>query len=323
MNALVAMTIVCALAGVAAAGPSVIVVQTRDAPVLPSLPAQLALHAPQVAVELRVERDADPLTFAGRASQLVEGQDRIVIWIARVGDGYLVFAAGPWPDRALIELVRVDAAIEPTELERTLALKIAGLAEALDALRAARPGPIDVAPAPRSAPARTIVMEVAGGLAHDAHERGSDPRATIGVGWRWRSGPWIATAGIAAYWQPSATVIGAHGRVSVTELGIGLAPELAYDLGRVSLLGRASLSLAALNARGESDDGRRGRATPIGASAGLAFGARLSLSPSAALGFSIGLEAASPRQELSVDEDVVVDAGRFRLASALALTVEI
>lgn len=323
MKAFGVTAVLCALASTAVAGPSVIVVQTRDAPALPSLATQLALHAPQVSVELRAEPEADPLTFAGRAAQLVAGDDRIVIWIARVGDGYLVFAAGPWPDRALIELVRIDASVEPTELERTLALKIAGLAEALETLRTARPGPIDVAPVVSVDPPRRWVIEVAGGLARDRHERGTDPRTTLGVGWRWRRGDWSATASVVAYWQPSGTITGEHGRVSVTELGVGVAPELARDLGRGSLFGRATIGVAALRARGESEDGRIGTATLAGASTGLAIGARLHLSPSAEIGLSLGAEVASPRRGLLVDQEVVVDAGRLRLTAALTLTVTI
>ena len=323
MIAFRALAVVCALASVVTAAPSVIVVQTRDAPALPALRAQLALHAPGVTVELRADPDADPLTFAGRVAAIVADQDRIVIWIARVGDGYLVFAAGPWPDRALIELVRVDAAIDTAELERTLALKIAGLVEAVQTLRAAQPGPVDVAPAIVVAPARSFVIEVAGGLAHDAHERGTDPRTTIGVGWRWRRGAWTATAGLLAYWQPSGTIVGEHGRVALTELGLGIAPELARDVGRASVFARATFSVAAVHARGESDDGRIGSATPIGASTGLAIGLRIRLSPVAALGLSLGIETFAPRQGLLVDDEVVVDAGRLRLTSALALTVAI
>ena len=324
MKALGVMAVLCVLAKPSAAGPSVIVVQTRDAPPLPTLAAQLELHAPHVAVEERAEPDADPLTFAGRASAIAGGGDRIVIWIARVDDGYLVFAAGPWPDRALIELVRVAAAIEPTELERTLALKIAGLADALETLRTARPAAVDV---PRSLvaaePVPRWVVEVAGGLARDAHERGSDPRTTLGLGRRWHAGAWRATAGLVMHWQPSGTIDGEHGRVSLSETSIGLQPELALDLGRLALVGRATLSLALLHARGESEDGRRGSATLLSPIGGLSIGARLRLSPSAAVGISMGAEAAALRRGLLVDDEVVIDAGRFRLTSAVTLTVEI
>src|SRR5206468_486081 len=156
--------------------------------------------------EQRADPDADPLTFAGRAAAIVEGQDRIVIWIARAGDGYLVFAAGPWPDRALIELVRVDASIDATELERTLALKIAGLVDALEVLRTAKPAAPDVQPVPTVPTPRRWVIEVAGGAARDAHERGTDPRTALGIGVRWRRDEWSVSAGLALHWQPSGTI---------------------------------------------------------------------------------------------------------------------
>src|SRR5690349_10430009 len=115
--------VICGLARVAQAQPAakpvtVVIVETRDAPVLPTLTSQLELHGPaRATIETRSQRDADPFTFVARASEMVaNGDASLVVWIAPVEHGYLVFAAGPWPERALIELARVDETIEPAEL---------------------------------------------------------------------------------------------------------------------------------------------------------------------------------------------------------------
>src|SRR5262252_9434432 len=85
------------------ARPTIAIIATRDAPELPGLAAQVELHASgRAAVELQAEPEADPLTFAERASELVaSGRAAIVVWIAPVERGFLVFVAGRWTGRAL------------------------------------------------------------------------------------------------------------------------------------------------------------------------------------------------------------------------------
>lgn len=101
----------------AGAEPRVLIVETRDAPSLPGLAGQVQLHAGRaVAVTTTRAPDEDALGFAARAPQLVDEHDAtIVVWVASIrGTGatertFLVYAAGKWPGRAMIELVRLDA----------------------------------------------------------------------------------------------------------------------------------------------------------------------------------------------------------------------
>src|SRR5688572_7044175 len=104
-----AAAMIVAHATSAAADPAIVLVETRGTPALPALQSQVELHVSgRAPVVTRSARDADPLTYAEPAAELVAaGEAAIVIWIAPVDGGFLVFAAGPWPGRALIELVRV------------------------------------------------------------------------------------------------------------------------------------------------------------------------------------------------------------------------
>src|SRR5262245_1572386 len=101
------------LASVAGAAPTVALVETRGAPVLAALASEIELHAGRaVAGRTVAPRDAEPMEFGDRAAQLVaSGEATVVVWIAPVERGFLVLAAGAWPGRALVELVRIDAGL--------------------------------------------------------------------------------------------------------------------------------------------------------------------------------------------------------------------
>jgi len=121
----------CWLVQDAAAEPRIVIVETRGTPTLPTLASQVTMHA-AATVEVQQQADADPLTFVERASQLVAaGTATLVVWMAPVDHGYLVFVAGRGTGRALTELVRVDVALGAPEIERTIALKIAALLDAV------------------------------------------------------------------------------------------------------------------------------------------------------------------------------------------------
>lgn len=314
------------LARAAHAEPTVLLVETRDSRPLPALASQVELHATRRAsVQVLAERAADPLTYADRAAQLVaSGAAAIVIWTARTDRGLLVFAAGRWPGRAMIELVRVDGAIEPAEIERTIALKIASLLDTLLAPRVsvraalgmdseARPGE------PRPEPRWRI--EVAGLVAREPHERGFDGRTALSVSRAWGIGGWTFAPTLAAHWQPSGTTEGVRGHASLTEVGSALAVEAGRALGPLQVFARPRFVLAALVARGESRDGRRGGATVLAPYGGLELGARYRLSEPAWVGLTGGCDLAMIHHELLIDDETILDLGRARLHVGLSLTV--
>jgi len=329
-------------AGRAEARPTIAIVATRDAPALPGLAAQVELHASgRAAVELHAEPDADPLTFAERASELVaSGRAALVVWIAPVDRGFLVFVAGPWTGRALTELVRIDAGLGAAEIERTVALKIAGLVDAIDAIDVSGVSGVSNAP-PRTLgdrlaravppvvdepPARRRVewrLEVDGAVAYEPHQRGPDGRATVAVGRAWARGPWWIAPSLGARWQPSGTIESAAGRASIVELGAVVALDLARELGPLEVMAQPQLVMAGIAARGTADDGRRGHATVFTPYAGMAIGVRYPLSQVVRIGITGGCDLALIRRELLIDGQTVVDFGRARLGVGATLLVSI
>jgi hypothetical protein len=326
-----------ACAASAIAEPRVVLVETRDSPPLPALASQVELHATRRAtVQTLAERGADPLTYAERAAQLVaSGAGAIVVWIARVDRGFLVFAAGPWPGRALIELVRIDAKIEPAEIERTIALKIAGLldtllvpgvsaAEALGVVPGegqpdeSRPGPVRSRAARR--PARWQI-EVAALLAREPHERASDGRTAVAVSRAWVAGAWAFAPTLAVHWQPSGTIDGTGGSAELTEVGAALAVEGSRELGPIQAFVRPRLVLAALLARGESSDGRSGEETVLAPYTGIELGVRRRIGEAAWVGITGGVDLAMIHHEFLIDREVILDLGRARMHVGLSLTV--
>jgi hypothetical protein len=314
--------LVLLVARLARAEPTVVLVETRAAPALPGLVSQIELHAGRrVAVQALAARDADPMTFGDPAAQLVaSGRATIVVWIAPVDRAFLVFAAGGWPGRALVELVRVDAALGAAELERTVALKIAGLLDAMLAPRAGARAALGIPAAVQPAAWR---IEVAGLVAREAHQRGLDGRVTLAASRTWALGPWGIAPLVAGYWQPTGAIDGVRGQASVTELGAAIALEASRGAGRTELFARPRFVAAAVAARGVANDGRRGAATVFAPYTGLEAGARLGVSDTLQLGLVTGAEVALIHHELLIDREAIVDLGRLRLHVGVALTMSL
>lgn len=299
------------IARLAGADPRIVLVETSGAPELPALASQIELRAGRrVTVHAVSARQLDPMTYADQASQLVAaGEASIVVWIAAVDRGYLVFAAGGWPGRALIELVRVDADLGAAEIERTIALKIAGLLDAMLAVRGSVGAALGVGGAVRS----RWTIEAAGAVAREPHERGYDGRAALGVSRVWWSDAWRVGPALTAYWQPSGTVDGARGRAMLTEIGAAAAFDVGRDLGAVELVLRTRLVAAGLVSAGTSRDGRHGEVTVLTPYLGVEAGVRRAISETVSLGVAIGCDVAMIHRELVIDDATIVDVGRARV----------
>jgi hypothetical protein len=307
-------------APLARAEPRIVVVETRGAPPLPALVSQVATHVgDRASVHVRGEPDADPLTYAARASQLVaSGEATVVVWVAPADRGFLVFASAGWPGRAVIELIRVDAELGAAELERTVGLKLAGLLDAVLApaatLREAL-GPAAPPPAWR--------LEIGGALARESRSRGLDGRVALAASRASRHDAWRVAPLLAGYWQPTGAIEGLRGRASITEVGAVLALEAARELPRTQLFLRPRATAALLDARGASNDGRRGAARVVVPHLGAEAGARRAVSEHLWLGLAIGCDVALIHRELVVDEETIVDVGLVRLGVGVSLTVSL
>jgi hypothetical protein len=301
------------------AEPRIIVVETRGAPPLPALASQVATQVGgRASVQARAEPDADPMSYAERASRLVaSGDAAVVVWVAPVEDGFLVFASGGWPGRAVIELVRVDADLGPAELERTVALKIAGLLDAMLAPYATARGVLGVPDPARPA----WQLELAGAIVREPHERGLDGRVALAVARRWPRGAWGLAPVIAGYWQPTGAIEGLGGRASLTEIGAVIALEVDRDDAGWQVVARPRVTAGLLDARGVSNDGRRGGARVISPQAGFELGIRRAVSGPVRAGLLIGCDVALIHHELAVDDETVIDAGWMRVHVSASLTV--
>lgn len=319
MNARHIASWVVLLASTAHAEPTIALVETRGGPALPALASEIELHAGRrVAVHALTARDVEPIAFGERASQLVaSGQATVVVWIAPVERGFLVLAAGAWPGRALVELVRVDAGIGEAEIERTIALKVAGLLDAILAPHAGAGAALGVVAA-----SPEWRLEVAGLVAHESHQRGLDGRVALAASRAWMRGRWHVAPALAGYWQPSGAIDEPGGRASVTEVG----GTLALEVGRreaIELFARPRFTAAVLNATGVAGDDRRGEAWLFAPYAGLEAGIRHAFSETLRLGIVAGVEAALIHHRLQIDGETIVDLGRVRLHVGISLTMSL
>jgi hypothetical protein len=314
----------------ARAAPTVVIADTRDAPVLPTLTSEVEVHvAGRAVVQTLAARDADPLTYATHATELVaSGQAAIVVWVAPVDGGFLVLASGGWPGRALIELVRIEASVGTAEIERTIALKIAGLLDTLlaphvdvQAMVGISTGPsVRTSTAPRTGAWR---LAIEGLVAHESHERAFDGRVGIGVGRTWRFGDLSIVPMLAGSWQPSSAIENARGRASITEVDGTVGVDAATELGPIQIFARPHAIGGLLVVRGSSADGRHGDARVFAPYAGLDVGVRRAVSESAWLGLVTGAEAALIHNELVIDGETIVDLGRIRLHVGVSLTISL
>lgn len=301
----------------AGAESRVVIVETKDAPSLPGLVGQVQLHAGRdVAVTTIREPSEDSLVLAARASQLVSEHDAtIVVWVAAVSGEdasqrtFLVYAAGRWPGRALIELVQIDAQTPASEIERTVALKISGL---FDTIVAPRPLGAALGIAVDGGWRSTWRLEAAGSMVLEHGDRRAGGRLALAIDRRWSRGDWAVAAGLGAHWQPSGAIHGDAGVVSVDELGPDLFATGEHRLGSWILFGRPHLSGSLLLAGGTSRSGARGTATVFSPSVGLEVGARWALSDTIQLVLALGGDGALIRQQFLVDGAITADLGQAR-----------
>jgi hypothetical protein len=308
------------IAHTAHAEPTIVLVETRDAPQLPALASQVELHSSyRATIRTRSARDADALTYASTAAQLVaSGEASLVVWLAPVDRGVLVFVAGRRVGRALVEHVLVDAALGPAEIERTIALKLAGLLDELLAPRATLKQVLAIVPTPERSAWR---IELAGVIVRDAHQRATDGRARVSASRAWFRDAWFIAPALDMHWQPSGAMDSPRGRASITEVGTGLGLELGLRARSMELVLRPHFVSAILLARGAARDGRQGDATLVVPYLGSDAIVRAPVSDTMHLGVVAGIDYALVRNRLEIDGETAVDLGRLRFNVGFCLTV--
>ena len=317
-----AMVVALAWSAAAAAQPRVVLVETRGGPALPALAAQLGVHAGGVTI---VRVDAEPLPLPEAAAQadalLAEHDAALVLWIGTVSSAtgattVVVSAAGPRRDRALIELIRIDAAVPASELERTIALKVAGL---LDAALSPRPAANALGASPRIAARWRLALgaeAVAGG------DRSLAAGPSLTGGRRWVHARWTIDAELAARWLVSGTIEGDGARVDVDEVAVLAGGSLGHTVGRTRVFAAARVGAALALADGASADGRTGSASVVIPVVALGVGVAVPLSASE-LVLGAGVQRALIRQRFLVDDTVAADLGTSGLTILAALAVRL
>jgi len=320
----------------AAAEPRVVLATTTDAPALPSLATQMRVYAGRAVEVTTLTRTESSAVFAASASSVLEEQNAIaVVWVAQLGtDDVLVYAAGTWPGRALIELVRVPAGTPTEEAERTIALKVAALLDSLlvqhqpvETMLGLPPPPPPPAPAPTAviAPPRTAgiwSVGVGGAIVLEAGDRAWDGRFGGRVAYA-RGGDLAIGGWVGGHWQPASTISGMGGRVVVEEgaasAGVEGLRRLQAWTGVVGLRATA----AVLHAHGLAPDGGAAERTVVVPMLGVDVGVRHRFAASTAWELALVSETALIRQRFLVDGRQTADLHQLRVSLLAGLVVDL
>jgi hypothetical protein len=302
--------------------PRVVIVQTGDGPALPALAAQVGVHAGGSVTIVSADADAADLAdSAERATALLTKHDAtLVVWVTTspspTGETVVVYVAGPRRDRALIELIRVESAIAASELERTIALKIAAL---LDSLLAP---PADATPLGVAVPRPTGGWRL--GLGAETVFGTGDRAIALGpavsAGHRWVRGRWTIGAGLAARWLIASTIEGEVARLDIDELAGFAHGSLGHAVLGGRVVATARLGAAVLLADAASPDGRTGFARVAVPIAGLGVGFAVPIS-STEIAVVAGVERTWIHQRFLVDGAVAGDLGTSNFAVVVGLTI--
>lgn len=310
----------CLLVTQAAAEPRVVIVET-PAVGLATLGAQVQLHGGR-AIEIETVAEQPGIAIAGRARELVATRDAtLVVWVETVETAppdapqqraYVVYVAGPWADRALIELVRVDASVPESELSRTIALKIVGLLDT-----ALAPKPLGTALGVPARELRADGWRVAVGadvIASGDRSPAAGPSLTV----EHRANVLaLQVAGVLTLRTLLAgSIEQGNATVSIDDAGAVLAVEAGF----AHWFARAGGGVTVLHATATTSDGDRGSATVTVPTAELGVGARLRLS-STELALLVGVDHAVIRQRFLVDDMVITDLGRIRAFGRVYISV--
>jgi hypothetical protein len=309
--------------------PRVVIVHSGDGPALPALATQVGVHAGSRVSIVTAEAQAatDLADSAARATVLLAEYDAtLVVWVTTspspTGDTVVVYVAGPRRDRALIELIRVDGSITASELERTIALKIAALLDSVLAPSAdATPLGVAVAPpAVRTTTAWRLGFGVESVVGTRDRELALGP--AVAVGRRWLRGRWAIGAELAARWLVTDAIDGDVARLDVDELAAFAQASLGHAVRGGRFFATARFGAAVLLAHGASPDGRTGSAREVVPIAALGVGFAVPVS-AAELAFTAGVERPLIHQRFLVDEAVAADLGTSSFALGIALALRL
>jgi len=336
----------------------VLLVQEAGAPARPELLLALRIQLTGAAeVETAAVPDSQSTTARIESASVLAGAENAlaVVWtegpiVTQDGSQEAVlYVVGQQHGRALLEVVRVPGDSGP-DMDRTLALKVREIVDALQAARAHAPGAALLtptgtaqktsaraapsptpAPSPGSSPAPSSPAAEAHWTAAAALGVLASAQAGAAYG-QWGAGigvgPRLNLAantlrlsgmlGLALY--PRTEVQKAGARVGIVEITPSLALHAQSKQGPLWLGARVGGALAFISADGRNAQGTRGVADQQLASLLFGVDAELPLGANLGVSLAVALEAHLRRQRFAVDDKQVADLSRLRPLAMLALT---
>jgi hypothetical protein len=248
---------------------------------------------------------------------------------------YLVTGAG---EQAALAIERIEDRPEP-DVDRSLSLKVLDAYELISFVDSALPDKGESAAAVLATPENRPVLSPDGQSPRDPARPFLLSFVELGGGLGVGDGVWGVANVLLGVGRASARsryelALGARlsspqqersslGSVSVRERGPLLAARLNARFGRFELGGSAHLLLVFAEAVGVTSDGEDGRENTIAAVLGLGPELRVRLFRQAYLRLAPSLELWTTRQRYAVDNQVMIDRGRFSLTLPLSLLISL
>jgi hypothetical protein len=318
-------SVILASATIAAAEPPprVVVLDTSAEISSPGLAAQLRLHVrAAIAIEPPpAEPGEDLASRLDRAAAIVDrGAATVAVWIEPLqptsSRRFVAYAVGRWPDRAIIELVRIDATTPRDQVERIVALKVAALLDRV-MLPGGKLAGVDTGHTPPARGPPVTRIHLGASIATD-HGRDTVGGAVAGATHVVFRGPIQLAPELQLRWF-STSIVGDR-RVAIGDVSL-LAGAVACAGDR--LAGCASLRAGAafISADAATADGRRGGRTEVVPVAAIAASARLPLTAPIGVAVELAAERGLVEQRFLVDGMVAVDLSGWRVVASATLVL--
>lgn len=272
-------------------------------------------------------------------AQVAEHEATLAVWLER-GDPHdgevdvVLYVVGHKQGRLLVEVFHIPDTDGPA-LDRAIALKVG---EVLDGVLAppppeepeevAAPAPVawvaDPPPARKPPPSRVrsvpwigLGVRGAAGLDQPAAQGG----ASLAVGFRRPTRAVDADVYLVASAHSGMEREDAAGAVEVADRGVALGLAVHRPFGRLRAGGRAELGARFIGAKGVTALGTPGEKSVVVPEVWLGGEAELSTGARSAVRLGAGLGWAPDRQRLTINDEPVLDLGRFRPIVELSVVI--
>ena len=325
--------------------PRLLVLQAEEQPPRPSLLEALRFQLRETVEVQASERPLAPGTAAlriGHATDVVTtAHARFAIWLEGTQDssgapGFLLYVVGDRSGRAVVEVVRLAAASDGPDVDRTLALKVSEIVEgALGSdppslgsslrIRAPLPARAPRAAAPRRLPAarRSFAELMVGGVFRGPGGNSNEQEGLqLGLGYAVETSALQFVLGASAQLLTPLTTRRESAEVRIAEQAASADFGL-WTRGATQLGARLQGTIRWLHPTSYLGGRQSGSAELLTPALRLAPELRTALGGQASLGLSAGAEWLPVRQRFSLSGVPVADLGQWRVGAAISLIVSI